>query len=143
MLDIFRLLVLNSSTARLLSADAGPIEPSNDGLGGMIARGLAAQAPASRMVALRLACNCFLNPALRNWLKAHSVRLLESMANVADTSNKAFRTAFATTLLNLGVAVHVGDVTDAGLVRSMVLSQVFQVRSELPRSASGRPCMPS
>ena len=33
-LDVFRVLVLNASLARLLAADAGPTEPQNPGLGG-------------------------------------------------------------------------------------------------------------
>ena len=108
-LDIFRLLVLNSSTARLLSADAGALEPANEGLGGMIARGLSSSVPGSRMVALRLACNCLMQQNLRTWLLKHGSKLLDLVADCAASDSKPFRAALATTLLNLGVAVHLKD----------------------------------
>lgn len=126
-LDIFRLLVLSAATARLLAADAGPLVPSNDGLGGMIARGVSAQAAASRMVAVRLGCNCFLNAALRDWILSHSEKLLQGLAGVAETDSKPFRTAYATALLNLSVAVHTGDCHGFDGARVQILAQLHQV----------------
>lgn len=127
MLDIFRLLVLSAGTARLLAADAGPLEPANDGLGGMIARGVSAHATTSRLVALRLGCNCFLNASLRNWILPHSQKLLHSLAEVSGTDSKPFRASYATALLNLSVAVHVGDCPDQDGLRVQILSQLHQV----------------
>lgn len=127
MLDIFRLLVLSAGTARLLAADAGPLEPTNDGLGGMISRGVATKATASRIVAIRLGCNCFLNAALRDWIISHSQNLLHGLASVSGTDSKPFRVAHATALLNLSVAVHVGDCRDEDGLRVQILSQLHQV----------------
>ena len=126
-LDIFRLLVLNAGTARLLAADAGPLDPSNDGLGGMIARGVAAQASASRMVAMRLGCNCFLNEALRGWILSHAQALLHGLASVSETDSKPFRIAYATALLNLSVSIHVGDCRSDDGLRVQIVSQLHQV----------------
>lgn len=127
-LDIFRLLVLHSSTARLLSADAGALEPANEGLGGLIARGLGASAPASKMVALRLACNCFVQAPLRSWLLQHAGKLLGLIAESVTTSSKPFRVALSTTLLNLGVAAHNRDWEQAPDAQMQMLSLIQQVR---------------
>lgn len=126
-LDIFRLLVLKSSTARLLATDAGALEPANEGLGGMIARGLSSSVPGSRMVALRLACNCLMQQNLRTWLLKHGSKLLDLVSDCSGTDTKPFRAALATTLLNLGVAVHLKDWENAEDVPVRILSLLQQV----------------
>eukprot|EP00892_Ulva_mutabilis_P003174 jgi/Ulvmu1/12858/UM098_0043.1 len=133
-LDIFRLLVLSAGTARLLAADAGPLDPSNDGLGGMIARGVSAEAVASRMVAVRLGCNCFLNAALRDWILSHSQKLLYGLAGVSGTNSKPFRVAYSTALLNLSVAIHVRDCREPDGLRVQILSQLHQLMTTTPNT---------
>jgi hypothetical protein len=126
-LDIFRLLVLNSGTARLLSADAGALVPSNEGLGGLIARGLHASAAAGKVVALRLACNCFIQAPLRTWLLQHAGELLGLMAESASTDSKPFRAALSMTLLNLAVAGNNRDWENASEAHMQLLSLIQQV----------------
>lgn len=135
-LDIFRLLVLNSGTARLLSADAGALEPANEGLGGMIARGLTSSVAGSRMVALRLTCNCLMQQNLRTWLLKQGSKLLDLVADCSATDSKPFRVALATTLLNLGVAVYLKDWENASAedapMRILSLLQQVRVRKTEP-----------
>jgi hypothetical protein len=126
-LDIFRLLVLNSGTARLLAADAGPLLPENEGLGGMIARGLSSSVAGSRMVALRLACNCMIQQSLRTWLLKQGNKLLDLVADCSATDNKPFRVALATTLLNLAVGLHLKDWENAEDAPMRILSLLQQV----------------
>lgn len=129
-LDIFRLLVLNAGTARLLAADAGALQAANEGLGGMIARGLTSSVAGSRMVALRLTCNCLMQQNLRSWLLKQGGKLLDLVAECADTDSKPFRVALSTTLLDLGVAVHLKDWENAEDAPMRILSLLQQVCSE-------------
>lgn len=128
-LDIFRLLVLNASHARLLSYDAGELTADNPGLGGMLARGLSASAPApSKLMAHRLACNCCAHPQLRSWLWARTGALFDAVADAAVGSNKAGRAALATLLLDYGAAVHRGEASGDDEHRVRALSMLCEVR---------------
>jgi hypothetical protein len=127
-LDIFRLLVLNAGTARLLSADAGELDPKNEGLGGLIARGLSQDSPTpTRLMALRLACNCCVASALRPWLLGHCDSLLDMVAVVGDTDSKPFRVALATLLLNIGVHTQLQGTNGMGEVRVRLVSLLHEV----------------
>jgi PUL domain len=131
-LDIFRLLVLQPASARLLAADAGALEPSNPGLGGILARGLSKDAPApGHLVALRLACNCWKHAALRSWLLGRQGPLLDALADLCPTRQKASRSALATAVLNLAVALVRGDMPEQEDARIRILSMVSEVRALL------------
>lgn len=126
-LDIFRLLVLSAGHARLFAADAGPLEASNAGLGGLLARGLGKDAPAaSTLVALRLASNCCKHAPLRRWLVGQAGTLFDLLADV-QPANKNVRAAMATLLLDHGVALCNGHAEDAGDGRIRALSLLFEV----------------
>ena len=127
-IDIFRLLVLNGSHARLLSMDAGELDTSNDGLGGMLARGLQASAPApTKLMAHRLACNCCAHPQLRSWLWARTGALFDAVADAAVATTKAGRSALATLLLNFGAAIHRGEASGDEEHRVRALSMLCEV----------------
>ena len=127
-LDIFRLLVLHSGHARLLAADAGDLQTQNPGLGGLIARGLASDAPpAATLLAMRLACNCCAQPPLHAWLWRNSVALLDLVAEAPTAGNKVGRVALAALLLNLGVAIARGDAPGPEEERVRALSILCEV----------------
>jgi PUL domain len=121
---------LQPGTARLLAADAGVLDASNPGLGGILARGLSKEAPsAGHLVALRLACNCFRQTALRSWLLSQQV-LLDALADLCPTDHKAARAALSTALLNVAVALVRGDMPDQEDARIRILSMVSEVRMQ-------------
>jgi phospholipase A-2-activating protein len=128
-LDIMRLLVLNPANAKLLSYDAGSLDAENAGLGGMLARGLSPEATAATvLVATRLACNCFLQPPLRKWLLPHTSSMLDLLTEVDLGASKHSRIAWATLLLNYGVALFLGEAADHSCDgRARVLSMLYEV----------------
>lgn len=127
-LDIFRVLLLNAGTAKLLSYDAGALQEGNPGLGGLLARGLGAGAPAPAVLtALRMACNCCQHAPLRTWLLSDTAPLFDLLADGGAAANKNVRAALATLLLNFGVAVCCGQVTDGSDGRARALSILCEV----------------
>ena len=128
-LDVFRMLVLHGSHARLLAADAGSLEASNPGLGGLIARGLAKDAPpAATLLAMRLACNCCANAQLRVWLWQHCVPLIDLVADAPLAVNKNTRVAVAALMLNFAAAVARGEAPGPEEERIRALSLLCEVQ---------------
>lgn len=145
-LDIFRMLVLHASFARLLAADAGDLQPGNPGLGGLLARGLAKDAPpAATLLGLRLACNCCAQSPLRTWLWQRCVPLLDLVADAPVATNKNARVALAALMLNFGAAVARGEASGPEEERVRALSMLCEVRmcSPLPLGKMCITCGPA
>ena len=62
------------------------------------------QLAANQQTGLRLICNCFRHPALRQWVQMQQSALLDGFAPAYKGSSKAVRLAAATMLLNFAVA---------------------------------------
>lgn len=103
-LDLARLLVLHRSAAEQLAAAAGPLaaDAPRGGLGAAIAAACAGEppVPTAQQTAVRLACNCFVQPALLGWVQGAGSRVLDSFAPCATSPNKNVRQGLATLLVN-------------------------------------------
>ena len=108
-LDIARLLVLERGAADRLAAAAGQLAAAGSGgtTGGLGAALAAATAnppvPAAQQTAARLACNCFVQPALLAWVQSAGSKLLEALDPAAASPNKNVRQGLATLLVNYSV----------------------------------------
>lgn len=104
-LDIARLLALDAAYAPALAQDAGSAAaPGGGGIGGAFATAAAEpQLPANQQTALRLACNAFQHPVLRQWVAAQASGLLDGFASCLQSGSKAVRLGAATFLLNCAV----------------------------------------
>lgn len=106
-LDLARLAVLDRTAAERLAASAGPVsaDAPRGGLGAALAAACAGEppVPAAQQTGVRLACNCFVQPALVGWVQGAGSRLLEAAAPCATSPNKNVRQGLATLLVNYAV----------------------------------------
>lgn len=106
-LDLGRLLVLHRSAAEQLAAAAGLLaaDVPRGGLGAAMAAACAGEPPmpAAQQTAVRLACNCFVQPALLGWVQGVGGRVLDTFAPCAASPNKNVRQGLATLLVNYAV----------------------------------------
>ena len=61
------------------------------------------QLPANQQTALRLACNAFQHPVLRQWVAQQASALLDGFSGCLREGSKAVRLGMATFLLNCAV----------------------------------------
>ena len=106
-LDLARLAVLDRSAAEQLAAAAGPVaaDAPRGGLGAALAAACTADPPvaAAQQTGVRLACNCFVQPALLGWVQGAGGRLLDACAPCAASPSKNVRQGLATLLVNYAV----------------------------------------
>lgn len=106
-LDLARLLVLHRSAAEQLATAAGPLaaDAPCGGLGAAMAAACAGEppVPAAQQTAVRLACNCFVQPVLLGWVQGVGGRVLDAFAPCAASPNKNVRQGLATLLVNYAV----------------------------------------
>jgi hypothetical protein len=105
-LDLARLLVLGRSAADVLAASAGALAADSPpgSLGAALAAACSEPAvPAAQQTAVRLACNCFVQPPALAWVQSAGSRLLDCFACCAASPNKNVRQGLATLLVNYAV----------------------------------------
>ncbi|PRW44412.1 phospholipase A-2-activating [Chlorella sorokiniana] len=106
-LDLARLLVLHRAAAEQLAGAAGPLasDAPRGGLGSALATACAGEppVPAAQQTAVRLACNCFVQPPLLGWVQSAGSRVLDAFAPCATSPNKNVRQGLATLLVNYAV----------------------------------------
>ncbi len=107
-LDIARCLVLDPAAAAALGKSLGALSAPEAGtLAAALAAAAAGATPAARQTALRLAANCFKQPALREWALRERGPLLDAFAGchrAESGGSKGVRLGLATLLLNYAVA---------------------------------------
>lgn len=122
-LDVARLLALDPQFAGWLADSSGTVASLQGGLGGALATAMTQpQSTPNQQTGLRLACNAFMQPALRTWISGQMSEVLDGFSAALISPSKAVRLGAATLLLNCAV------LGDAGS-KMQVLSGLLHILS--------------
>jgi phospholipase A-2-activating protein len=133
-LDVARCLVLHPRAAAQAAANAGSMAaPVLGSLSGALAAAAVSGASPAQQMALRLAVNCFKEPALRGWVCGQRELLLDGFAGAGSSgpgASKGVRLGLATLLLNFAVAGGAAGMDEAGGMQ--LLSAVDELLGATP-----------